>query len=326
MEQFGAEISNPVSTGGAGNNFECHVQTLFAVLMLAGGVCPCLPNWPASRIQLQGKHDGYQTDDVIVFARNPDSGQEAKLLGQIRLSVAITKKNKKFGKVIRRALEDFRNPQLFNEKTDAIALITGPLSASDNESVRSLRDLAQYAPTAKDFLGKFELAKFMSETKRQKFRAIRAQLKAANDGEDLPEDELWRFMKSFHFLSYDLEFSSGATLSLIQSVLAQFGIRDVAGLWGKVNEEVRMCNQNAGTLLWDNVSEDLRQTFSKRIVSTPARDERTPPAEQDSQKQVVERVQGVQADAMVIAALAGGFNDKKKADLESLNKLVGGDD
>ncbi|MCX5709049.1 MAG: hypothetical protein NTY14_08820 [Candidatus Omnitrophica bacterium] len=62
------QLSNPASTGGLGTHFENRVQASFVVSMLVGGFSPCLPSWPISKIKLQGKHQGFNIDDLIVYA------------------------------------------------------------------------------------------------------------------------------------------------------------------------------------------------------------------------------------------------------------------
>jgi hypothetical protein len=52
------QLSNPFSSGGGGHNFENHVQAAFVVLMLTGGIAPCVQPLPIKRIKLQGKYDG----------------------------------------------------------------------------------------------------------------------------------------------------------------------------------------------------------------------------------------------------------------------------
>src|ERR1051326_3569912 len=94
------KLSNPFSTGGGGNNFEHHVQSAFVVLMLTGGVVPCLQPWPIKKIKLQGKYAGYNTDDFIAFLENRNGGQKAKLLAQIKHSVGITASDETFANVM----------------------------------------------------------------------------------------------------------------------------------------------------------------------------------------------------------------------------------
>ena len=62
------QISNPYSTGGAGSDFECLVQTSFVVLLLTGGVFPIIGQQKISKIELQNKIREVGTDDLTVCA------------------------------------------------------------------------------------------------------------------------------------------------------------------------------------------------------------------------------------------------------------------
>jgi hypothetical protein len=157
MSDEGAQLSNPFSTGGGGHNFENHVQAGFVVLMLSGGVVPCLPPWPVKEIKLQGRYAGYNTDDFIVITEERTGGRKAKLLAQIRHSLSITENDSTFSDVIQAAWLDFQNPQLFDPKNDAIALISGPLSAHDIDNARPLLEWARTSANAQEFLDKVNL-------------------------------------------------------------------------------------------------------------------------------------------------------------------------
>ena len=91
------KLSNPFSTGGGGFHFEAHVQASFVALMLTGGHAPCLPCWPIVEIKLQGKIEGFDTDDLIVVVEDVNSKERRKLLGQIKHSIAITQGSALFG-------------------------------------------------------------------------------------------------------------------------------------------------------------------------------------------------------------------------------------
>lgn len=127
------QLSNPFSTGGGGGHFEAHIQANFVTLMLSGGYAPCLPCWPIVEIKLQGKIDGYETDDLIVFIENNDTKERRKLLGQVKHSLAMTEGNAMFGEVIQAAWNDFNNAKVFTKNKDVIALITGPLNTTDGK-------------------------------------------------------------------------------------------------------------------------------------------------------------------------------------------------
>ena len=64
IEKF---VANSASTGGLGPLFENKVQSSFVLLMIAGGYAPCLPTWPIHKVKLQGRYQGFETDDFIVY-------------------------------------------------------------------------------------------------------------------------------------------------------------------------------------------------------------------------------------------------------------------
>lgn len=132
--------------------------------MLTGGFAPCLPPWPIVKVKLQGKYEGYDTDDLIVFAREPSGGREAKLLVQVKHAVSITPSDAILSDVMRAAWNDYINPQVFTHGLDSLALATGPLTRTDLE-VRTILEWARSCEDATEFVRKVELPKFSSETK-----------------------------------------------------------------------------------------------------------------------------------------------------------------
>jgi len=233
MTKSGKQLSNPFSTGGGGGLFEAHVQAAFLALMLTGGSAPCLPHSPISKIMLQGKWAGYYTDDLIVFVGKPGAPKERKLLGQIKHSISITENDRVFGDVIQAAWNDFINSRLFTRHQDVIALITGPLSATDVNDVRPILEWARHSETAVDFINKVELWRLSSERKRAKLRAFRSNLGKANGGEPVSDDMLFEFLRHFHLLGYDLDIKAGVTLSLLHSLIGQGARKSAQPLWDR---------------------------------------------------------------------------------------------
>lgn len=271
------QLSNSFSTGGGGINFETRVQTAFVVLMLTGGFAPCLPTWPIKKIKLQGKYEGYETDDLIVFTESADGEKAAKLLGQVKHKIKITEGDKVFSEVIQAALSDFRNTRLFSEGSDRIALITGPLSITDTNDVRTILEKARHSEDSSDFLNQINLANFSNEQQRRKLKVFQVHLKNANGEKDISADEMWRFMKSFYLLGYDLDIKTGVTLSLLHSLIEQYSQNHANALWAQILDEVQSANQNAGTITTDSLPEELRAAFQKQTLeSIPASFVRTP--------------------------------------------------
>lgn len=262
MPESAKQQSNPFSTGGGGQNFETRVQAAFTVLMLSGRLGPCLPPFPITKIKLQGRYAGFNTDDFIVFSKQPETEKRAKLLAQIKHDISITAGDATFAEVIQSTWNDFSD-ESFDSSTDAIALITGPLSATDINDVRPILEWARHSEDEKEFFTKINTPNFSSDAKRKKLEAFKTHLKNANSKtDDVPDRQVWEFLKVFHIIGYDLDTESGSTLSLLHSLIAQYSNEAAPFLWTRVIDAVQTANQNAGTLTLESLPEDIRTAFS----------------------------------------------------------------
>ncbi|AFY93168.1 ATP-binding protein [Chamaesiphon minutus] len=267
MPKPAKQQSNPYSTGGGGSNFETRVQAAFAVLMLTGRIAPCLPPFPITKIKLQARYTGVQTDDFIVFAKQPETEQEAKLLVQVKHDLSITEGDTTFAEVIQSNWNDF-NSESFDSSVDAIALVTGPLSATDIDDVRPILEWARHSEDETEFFTKIKTANFSSDAKRKKLAAFKIHLKNANEGIDVTDRQVWEFLKVFHLIGYDLDTESGSTLSLLHSLIAQYSNEAAPSVWARVVDAVQISNQNAGTIALETLPEDIRTKFSTAIFSS----------------------------------------------------------
>lgn len=262
MSQPSPQQSNPFSTGAGGANFETRVQAAFTTLLLTGRVSPCLPSWPITRLKLQGSYAGFKTDDFIVYAKDPHSQSEARLLAQIKHEISFTETDETFAKVIAAAWNDFNDPTVFNAGLDAIALVTGPLSAMDINHVRVLFEWARCSENEREFLDKINHVG--SNTKRAKLEIFRKSVTVANGGQNISDKELWEFLKSYYLLGYDLDTEDGGTLSLLQSLIGQSSNQNPAALWSQIVNAVQSANQNAGTITLETLPREIREAFDPR--------------------------------------------------------------
>ncbi len=256
--------SNPFSTGSGGANFETRLQAAFTVLLLTGRLSPCLPPWPITKLKVQGSHAGFKTDDFIVYTRDPNSRNEGKLLAQIKHAITISENDEVFQKVITAAWHDFSESTVFSPGTDAIALITGPLSARDINNTRTLFEWARHSEDETEFLAKVNAKHFSSEAKKGKLQTFRASLNVANEGVEVTEKQLWEFLKSYHLLGYDLDGQDGTTLSLVQSLISQASSESPTALWSQILDAVQSANQNAGTITRETLPREIRESFESR--------------------------------------------------------------
>lgn len=260
------KLSNPFSTGGGGILFEAHVQAAFVTLMITGGYTPCFPSKPIVEVKLQGKIDGYATDDLIVTTEDPSSKTTRKMLGQVKHSIAFTKGDKLLGEVFQAAWEDYRNAAVFTQGKDAIALITGPLSGVDQGNVPWLLEHARATASAEEFYRHVKQANFSPARSEEKLGAIKHHLDAANGGVSLPDEEVFQFLRHFHLLGYDLDIDGSVTKSLLHSHISQHQKELPVLAWLRVVEFVQKMNKHAASIRKCNLPDDLLDMFKEKVA------------------------------------------------------------
>lgn len=312
------KLSNPFSTGGGGVHFEAHIQASLVTLMLTGGHAPCLPCWPIVEIKLQGKIDGFDTDDLVVVIENVNSKERRKLLGQVKHSIDITRRSALFAEVMQAAWNDFNNPKLFNRNKDIIALITGPLSATDAHNVQWLLNQARHTKSVDEFFRNVMQANFSPPKSIEKLEVIQHHLKMANDGIDVSRDVLYEFLNHFHLLGYDLGNEFGVVLSLLHSHISQFQKQYSQWVWSRVVDIVQTWNQDAGTITPGKIPDDLLDAFKqKAVVEMPEEFKAI------QEKPKTDWTHHPDATYLALAVLIGSWQDKSRCDLEAITQLLG---
>jgi hypothetical protein len=318
MSRSGKQLSNPFSTGGGGGHFETHVQASFVVLMLTGGYAPCLPCWPITEIKLQGKIDGYDTDDLIIFIEKNDAKERRKLLGQVKHSIHITQGDSVFSEVIQAAWNDFNNSSVFTRGKDIIALITGPLGATDSRNVQWLLNQARCTKNADEFYRYVEQANFSPAKASEKLGVIRHHLRQANRNAEISEEDLYSFLNHFHLLGYDLGNEFGVVLSLLHSHISQFNQQEPKWAWSRVVDIVQTWNQNAGTITLGKLPEDLMEAFKQPVVARIPTELIVTPSEAEK----IDWRRHQHATDLALVNLVGVWNEKNEADIEILNRVT----
>ena len=248
--------SNPFSTGGGGVNFETRVQAAFIVSLLTQSSVPCLPqSMLAKEVKFQNKYDGSNTDDFVLLASDKERNK-SKLFAQIKHEISIGANDYVFAEVIKSAWEDFKNDE-FNTQNDSIALITGPLAKTDVNNTLPVLEWAKHTPCADDFLKKSKTKGFTSEAKIKKLDVFRTQLAAANDDIEVSDEDLWKFLRIFYIVSYDLDSRSSIVASLLCSQIKSFSEESPHLVLSKVITCAQEFNQNAGVLTLSNIPQDL---------------------------------------------------------------------
>jgi hypothetical protein len=259
------QLSNPFSTGGGGFTFENRVQAAFVALMLSKGNCPCLAyRWPIAEIILQPHYIEYETDDTLIITRDDNTGNQCRLLVQIKHSISFTKSDLQMPDVIGAAWRDFNKKAKFNSECDAIALVTGLISKTDGENVCKLLEFARGARDAADFDLKIQQSNTVSNSQREKLAVIQHHLKNANGGVSPDKERCWAFLKCFYLIGFDMDLISGVSISLIQSLIGANSPNNVEDVWNRILQEVQQKNAVSGVLTLNSVSHPLRDCFKKQ--------------------------------------------------------------
>ncbi len=318
MDKQSKKLSNPFSTGGGGGHFEAHIQSCFVALMLSGGYAPCLPCWPIKEIKLQGKVDGYETDDLVVFVENNPGGEVRRLLGQVKHSITFTPANQTLGEVLLAAWNDFNNSNVFSLGKDAIALITGPVSAIDQQNVQWLLHHAKHTKNSSEFYRDVQQANFSPAKAEDKLSVFRHHLRAANNGSEVNSEELYRFLNHFHILGYDLGGETGVVLSLLHSHISQFHKQYPQWVWSRIVDVVQTWNQHAGTVTRDRLPEDLLDAFIQKTTVSKMPEELKP------SRSVVEVdwLHHEESAAIALISLLGAWDENKEHDVSMLCRML----
>lgn len=312
------QLSNPYSTGGGGIHFEAAVQACFVTLMLTGGYAPCLVPWPVVEMKLQGKVDGFETDDLIVYVQDPVSQERRRLLGQVKHSIGFTAKNAVLGEVLAAAWADFNNSALFTKGRDAIALITGPLSATDQSNIRFLLEQSRATKDAAEFYRNVEMSNFGPAKVEEKLSAIEGHLKNANAGVALSRDQVFDFLRHYHVIGYDLDNEAGVCLSLLHSHMSQFEMNLPQWAWARIVQVVQTANRAAGTVTAEKLPEDLVKAFERRPAAVFPKELKAI-AEVSAQ----DWTQHPDAAYLALATLIGSWNEKYDGDVQTVAALMG---
>ena len=301
LKSLPKQLSTAFSTGGGGYNFERHVQAVFLLLLIYDGIAPGIHN-QISKLHFQAKHLGFHTDDLIVESVG---GQFAnKLLCQIKSTIAVTKSDKDFQKVITAAWNDFIDEK-FNKPTDRIALITGPLAKNNMDALRKLHDQAIATDSAEDFLTRIAQRRAISDNVREKLEVLKNCLTIAK-GEEVAASELHDFCKVFLLIIFDGVFEGSINEALCQTLIKRESEQDPETVWRALADYAGECSQNSASITKETLAPSILDLFGiepKGVTHLP--------------------VEISSPEKMAKLAIIGAWNENNAADQKAIETITG---
>ena len=232
-------VPNPFSTGGGGVTFEQLVGASYLVSLLAGDVPRGLDWGITKEVKFQQRWSGALIDDIVVTSMNKK--HERKLALQIKhnLTFSDAPSNTIFARVIEDCWKSFTNSSgwKFNSDIDRIGVGIGIYKSKIDNHFKPLLEIARTSKDEDEFIKRVELPSFSSKEKREYLQVIRNLLTKAK-GSDITDKEIWRFLKCFVVVHFDLE---------------NAGSRDSVYCWNRLLDQLKNRDESQAKTLFDTL-------------------------------------------------------------------------
>ena len=211
-------VASVISTGGGGTDFEHRVGAYFLALLLTKSFVPIFSDSAPVRVHFQARRLGWHIDDLVIEALS-ESGQIHMLAVQAKRNFTLGSSDQECKDTFAAAWHDFNNASLFQQGRDAIVLVTYLGTNRIQHDLRWLLTQARAAATAADFLSRRQGEGTLNQRAKADYDSIKGILDEAS-GSVVADDSVWRFLQSFHVLSFDFQDATGKDEAAIRTILA----------------------------------------------------------------------------------------------------------
>ena len=249
-----------LSTGGAGTEFEYHAGTMFLALLLTRGIPVVFKDCQVDEVAFQTRRLGWQTDDLLITCSSTQQ-KRRKLAIQVKRTFRATAGFADCKETFQGFWKDFKNANRFNPDCDALVLITLNAPRALQDGLGRLLDCAGSASDEADFAERLAKSGLYSKRVRDCHSVIR-DIVVATDSETLSDEDLWRFLKSVHLLSWDLTTPTAQHEAFAKHILAmscplENRLEMADATWSKLIETAAAGATNGRTLTRNDLPEDL---------------------------------------------------------------------
>jgi len=259
-------ISSPRATGGAGTFFEQHVAAYWLAQLLVGSIPPILTDCTVTGVHLQTEHLGCKTDDFMVEAEN-STGQTPKLIGQVKSTFTVSKKDEDCKKAILDFWHDFNSQTVFRPDIDKFVLVVKQGTNTLLSNFGTLLDYARISLNQADFRGRIDTPGLLNRKSHDHLEALR-QIIGEGEKRNVQPEELWEFLKHLYILSLDLNTSTKQTETNIKSLLAftanaPDAVSKADQTWNKLLALAGEGNPQGASYQFDSLPSDIIERHSK---------------------------------------------------------------
>jgi hypothetical protein len=209
--------TSPEATGGSGVAFEFQVDATYLAFLFVGGTPPLLGGCRLESVNLQSRHLGWRTDDLLLVGTDR-SGIRRVAAVQAKRNFHFRVSHDESVEALASAWADFGNERLFDPERDVLGFVIQSGSSDFFHGFRALLDCARASVDSADFDRRLKIAGYLPEKALHYRDACRAMLVKATK-EDIQEDRLLRFLRVLDFVNLDLGSSGSAAEAAARTVL-----------------------------------------------------------------------------------------------------------
>ena len=255
-------MTNPVATGGGGEQFEQQVAAFALGLLLVRAPPPVLTDTSLVEVHMQTSHVGWCTDDLLLVGESAAGARRLAL--QVKRRFSVSAKNDECRKTILGMWKDFLAAERFEEAADQLAIVTLHGTSALIRDFGSLLHCARASNDAEDFKHRLSLKRFLSEKAKGQERDIRHIL-IQEGGASLGDDTYWRFLRTVNVLNFDLGTPTSQTEASVLALLSlcasdRTASLDTAGsTWAELLKLAGEWKSTAKSCRRDDLPKALRQ-------------------------------------------------------------------
>ncbi|MBD2580481.1 ATP-binding protein [Oscillatoria sp. FACHB-1406] len=256
------KVASPISTGGAGSDYENRVGAYYLAALLLQAVPRGQEAGVTREVRFQRLYEGEPLDDLIIVSELQVG--EAKLALQIKRDLTFGEKDETFDEVIQACWETFKSSE-FHIGIDRFGIGIGLYSKNIDEYYQSVLTWARTSTDSNDFLKRINQQNLANKTQRSFIQLIRGKLDTYL-GSNVTDDELWDFLRSMVILHFDFQRDGSRdysyTVEMVNHLLNTDKKTEAPQLFTELVDVAAQANRTAGSFNADILRDKLQAKFA----------------------------------------------------------------